>query len=364
MKKEILVKTDGLIVGYENTPLIRDIEIEVRRGEILTLIGPNGAGKSTILKSIAKQLELLGGKVYLDKTDMGKMSGTEVAKKLSVMFTGRSSYELTTCEEVVSSGRYPYTGRLGILSKEDREQVRIALELVHATELASCYFERLSDGQKQRVLLARAICQDPDVIILDEPTSFLDIRHKMELLSILKRLVRERQIAVVMSIHELDLAMKVSDQVACVSGDCIEKCGTPEMIFTGDYISTLYGLENSYFFPEYGIVEFGPIKEKPRVFVIGGGGTGISTYRRLHRQSISFAVGVLQENDADYVFAKAFASCVIATEAYEEITDTQIQKAISIMKECDNVICTLDRFGSANHKNKELLQVAMEWGKL
>ncbi|MDO5156824.1 MAG: ABC transporter ATP-binding protein [Eubacteriales bacterium] len=364
MERKYYLKTENLTVGYGKNPLISGIEIGVKRGEILTLIGPNGAGKSTILKSIAKQLALLGGKVLLENEDMAKLSGNEVAKKLSVMLTGQIQSELMTCEDVVSSGRYPYTGTLGILSKEDRNKVWDALELVHATELASSYFDQISDGQRQRVLLARAICQEPDVIVLDEPTSFLDIRHKLELITILKQLVREKDIAVVMSLHELDLAMKVSDTIVCVNGDRIEKCGSPEDIFSGDYINQLYHMTKGSFLAEYGVVELERTVGEPTVFVIGGGGTGIATYRYLQRKGIAFAVGVLQKNDADYAIASALATKVIVADAFEPITEQQIKEAEALMDTSRYVICTLTQFGTMNQQNAKLLENAKQSGKL
>ena len=124
-----------LCVGYQNQPLIQNIEIELKKGEILTLIGPNGAGKSTILKSIARQLELLGGSVWLEEENLQKLSGRELAKKMAVVFTKRLHTELMTCEDVVATGRYPYTGRFGILSEKDHEAVLEAMEAVHVLEL-------------------------------------------------------------------------------------------------------------------------------------------------------------------------------------------------------------------------------------
>ena len=136
------------------------------------------------------------------------MTNREVSKKLAVVLTERMRPELMTCEDVVSTGRYPYTGTLGILSAEDKEKVKSAMEMVHAWDLKDRDFTAISDGQRQRILLARAICQEPEIIILDEPTSFLDIRHKLELLAILKKMVLEKQMTVIMSLHELDLARR------------------------------------------------------------------------------------------------------------------------------------------------------------
>ena len=147
---ETRLNTRRLCVGYGRTTLIRDIQLELRAGEIMTLIGPNGAGKSTILKSIIRQLPITGGAVYLDGRDMAELSGQDRARKLSVLMTARVRSELTTCFDVAAAGRYPYTGRLGILSPEDREKTARSLELVHAADLADRDFTQISDGQRQR----------------------------------------------------------------------------------------------------------------------------------------------------------------------------------------------------------------------
>ena len=180
-----ILHTQKLSVGYGGRPVVENITIGLEKGRILTLIGPNGAGKSTILKSLTRQLALLGGTGVLEGRDMKSLSGSEVARKLALVSTQRIRPELMTCLEVVEAGRYPYTGRLGLLSPADKAKAAHALELVHGTELAERDFARVSDGQRQRVLLARALCQEPDIIVLDEPTSFLDIRYKLELLGIL-----------------------------------------------------------------------------------------------------------------------------------------------------------------------------------
>ena len=204
--KDYYFYTEDMDVGYGKEPLIRHIEMKIPKGSILTLIGPNGAGKSTILKTITKQLKLMGGCIWLDQSSMTEMSNAQIAKKMAMVLTERLHPELMTCEEMVSTGRYPYTGKLGLLTDDDWEKVEQALELVHASDLAKVDFSCISDGQRQRIMLARALCQEPEMLVLDEPTSFLDIKHKLELLTILKQMVQQRDLTVIMSLHELDLA--------------------------------------------------------------------------------------------------------------------------------------------------------------
>ena len=341
-----------------------NITLQLKKGEILTLIGPNGAGKSTILKSITRQLATISGTVYLDKQTMSRMSNKEVSQKLAVVLTERMRPELMTCEDIVATGRYPYTGTLGILSAEDKEKVKKAMETVHAWELKDRDFTAISDGQRQRILLARAICQEPEIIVLDEPTSFLDIRHKLELLTILKQMVLDNQLTVIMSLHELDLAQKVSDKVICVHGEYIEKYGAPEEIFTSDYIRNLYGITRGSYNAAFGCVEMEPPKGSPQVFVIGGNGSGIPIYRKLQRQGIPFAAGVLHTNDVDYQVASALAEQVIAEKPFECITQDSYDRAVELMRQCQKVICPLRDFGTMNAANKELLYLARKLGIL
>ena len=252
------IETADLAVGYDGKPLIEHIEIRVRRGEVLTLIGPNGSGKSTILKSIVGQLKLIAGVISLDGKEIAGWSRNDIAKRMAILMTERLQPELMTCRDMVSTGRYPYTGRLGLLSEEDKRIVEEALEQVDGSKIADRPFTAISDGQRQRILLARALCQQPEVIILDEPTSFLDIRYKLELLTILKKMVREKNLAVIMSLHELDLAQRVSDTVVCVSGDRIDRVGPPEEIFTKDYIASLYHMEPGRYDSCFDTLEFVP----------------------------------------------------------------------------------------------------------
>lgn len=252
------LETEKLSVGYDGKPLIRDVCLQVQRGKIVTLIGPNGSGKSTILKTIVGQLSKVSGTVLLEGTPMERCGQKEIAKRMAILMTERIHPELMTCYDVVSTGRYPYTGALGLLGKEDKRIVEESLELVHGRDMADRPFEAISDGQRQRILLARALCQTPEIIVLDEPTSYLDIRYKLELLTILKTMVREKNLAVLMSLHELDLAQRVSDTVVCVSGDRIDRMGPPEEIFSNDYISRLYHMEPGKYDPCFDTLEYVP----------------------------------------------------------------------------------------------------------
>lgn len=355
--------TARLAVGYGGKPLIENICMHVRRGEIMTLIGPNGAGKSTILKTLARQLTPMAGAVYLDKQALGQMAEKELAQRLAIVTTERIDPELMTCRDIVSTGRYPYTGRLGLLRAEDRTIVENAMAQVHAGELAELPFAQVSDGQRQRVLLARALCQQPDVILLDEPTSFLDIHHKLELLDILKNLVRQQRLAVVMSLHELDLAQRVSDIVVCVEKSGALRMGPPEQIFTEENIRALYGLTQESYNPLFGCAELPPVQGEPQIFVIGGGGSGIPVYRRLQRMGVPFAAGILHRNDLDYPVARALAAELVEEAAYQPVTAGTLARALAVLERCGKAVCTLPAFGPLNEANRLLWEAAKQNGK-
>ena len=353
-----------LSVGYNGNSLIRDINIGINKGEIVTLIGPNGSGKSTILKSITRQLKVVGVNVFFDDTSLLKLPYKELASKMAVVLTDRIKTELMTCHDIVATGRYPYTGRLGILTQEDECLVEEAMQAVHAQELGNRDFNAISDGQKQRVLLARAICQDPDVIVLDEPTSFLDVKYKLELLSILERMARQKKITVIMSLHEIDLAQKISDKIICVKGETISHYGSPEEVFTEEIIRELYGINNGYFDPLFGSIELPAPEGEPEVFVISSGGTGIPVYRRLQKEHIPFAAGILYENDMDYRLARLLAAEVITEEPFEEIREETLQKAFETIGKCKRVINAGVKIGTWNIGIERLLERAEIEGKL
>ena len=351
-------RAEKMTVGYHNKPLIENVEFALKKGEILTLIGPNGAGKSTILKSLTGQLELIAGTVYIGEGELLKMPGNLRSQKMAVVFTKRLHSELMTCEDVVATGRYPYTGRFGLLGDEDRRIIRQVMDMVNVTAIKDQDFTRISDGQRQRVMLARAICQEPEIIVLDEPTSYLDVRYKLEFLSILQRMKREKNLTVIMSLHELELAERVSDKILCINGRYVDRYGTPREIFTRGYISDLFSIESGSYDEESEDMELVRADGEPKVFVIGR-----RTFRELQRKSVPFAAGIISRNDLDYPAAKALAAKVLAAESFEPVDDETLQSAKEQIDRCDTVICCREHFGTQEAYNEELWKYAQAAGK-
>ncbi|MEY8517344.1 ABC transporter ATP-binding protein [Lachnospiraceae bacterium 29-84] len=356
--------TEKMCVGYHRKPIVREIEIYLPKGKILCLIGPNGSGKSTVLKSIAKQLELVGGAGYLNGKDLAKIKPQELAKQMSIVLTERLRAERMDCQDVVSTGRYPYTGKFGILTKEDREIVRESMELVHVLEIAKRDFTKVSDGQKQRVMLARAICQQPDLILLDEPTSYLDIKHKLEFLSVLQELKEKKGLTVILSLHELELAQRVSDQILCLRGGYVEKYGSPKEVFQPGYIRRLFDMTAGSYDENSGSMELSRPSGEAEVFVLAGGGSGREVYHMLQREGKPFATGILFDNDLDYPPAKALSSGLIAAKAFEPIPSGLLDYAKETLSSCQQVICCRESFGSLETANQELYAYARQSGKI
>lgn len=239
---ETILKCDLLSVGYEKKAIVNDINFEVHSGEIVSVIGANGVGKSTLLKTVAGLLTPVAGTVYMQGEAIDKMNANQRAKNMSLLLTDKIQADYMTAYDVVATGRYAYTGSLGFLSLQDKEAIEVAMEAVSMKDIQDKQFLKLSDGQKQRVMLARAICQEPKVIVLDEPTSFLDIGYKLEIMMILQKL-KERGVAILMTMHDLDIAKKVSDRVIGIKAGKVDKIGTADEMFDTDYICELFGVD-------------------------------------------------------------------------------------------------------------------------
>lgn len=361
---------DRLAAGYGKRPVAEGLSFHAGRGEIVTLIGPNGAGKSTVLKTISGGLAPLGGKLVLDGVPMERIPRKERARKLAVVFTEKLQGELMTCRDVTAAGRYPYTGRLGLLSEEDQRAVDQALELVHGTDLRDRPFDRISDGQRQRIMLARALCQEPEMILLDEPTSHLDVKYKLEFLSLLREMARKKDLSVLMSLHELDLAERISDRVVCIKDGRMDRCGTPEQVFTPGYVEELFGMTAGRFDAAGGAVEFsvpggaGRPEELPEnaVFVIAGNGSGRQVFRKLQRENVPFVTGILFENDLDLPAAEALAAHVVKVPL-GPVPEEAVREARAWIRRCRKVICCRTGFGVWEKENEDLFKYAERSGK-
>ncbi len=240
------MKIDKLKAGYRKKIIINEFSLEIDRGEIISLIGPNGGGKSTLLKSISGQINPLSGCVFIGKEDIRNISLKKLSKKMSIITTERVRTQHMTCRDVVISGRLPYSDSFGLFNDTDQKAADKAMELMKISKLSEDSYEELSDGQKQRALIARAICQEPEYMIMDEPTSYLDIRYKLELIDVLRKL-SSVGMTIIASLHEPQLALRISDRLLLVHEDGNIQVSTPDEVIQTELIKNLYGLTDKMY---------------------------------------------------------------------------------------------------------------------
>jgi iron complex transport system ATP-binding protein len=218
----------GLAVGYAGRPVLSGLDLELRSGELVCLLGPNGAGKSTLLRTLAGLQPALAGSLWLGDRDAGSLPAAARARRTAIVLTERLDVGHLSVWDLAALGRHPHTGWSGRLSEDDRDAIRRGLEDAGAWGLRDRHCDELSDGERQRASLARALAQDPDVLLLDEPTAFLDLPRRVEAMRALRRLARERGRAVLLSTHDLDLALRAADRLWLVSAAGRFAAGLPE----------------------------------------------------------------------------------------------------------------------------------------
>jgi iron complex transport system ATP-binding protein len=235
-----MLKIDSLSVAYGDKVVLRDVSFEVQPGEILALIGPNGAGKSTLIRAVTGVVPVKSGQVSVDGQDLAGLSHAQRAKILAVVPQARQLGGAFSVEQAVMMGRTPYLNWLGQEGEADKAAVRSALEQTYLETFADRQIAKLSGGEQQRVLLARALAQSTPVMLLDEPTNHLDLQHQTNLLSIVKRLADEKDLAVVMAMHDLNLVSFFADRVALLVNGELKGLGTPLEVIRAEQISAAY----------------------------------------------------------------------------------------------------------------------------
>ena len=237
MKLEI----KGVSFSYGSRPALEDVTMSIEEGEIVSLVGPNGSGKTTLLKCINRILKLQKGTVLVEEKDISKLKLKELAKILSYVPQSVSHSLPSTVFEIVLIGRKPHLD--WNVSSRDKEIVLNILSLMGLKEMVLRQSNELSGGEYQKVLIARALAQEPQVLLLDEPTSNLDLKHQLDVLNLITSIVKEKNIAAVMALHDLNLASRFSDKMIFLNGGKIYDAGKPETVLTERNIRKVYGVE-------------------------------------------------------------------------------------------------------------------------
>lgn len=237
------LKTSNLTLGYDRAFIIQNIDLTIPQGKITALVGANGCGKSTLLRGLARLLKPHCGSVYLDSQDLFKLSTKAVAKKLGILSQTPIAPEGLTVKDLVACGRYPHHDWLQQWTKEDDRQVEIALEITRIKNLAERELDTLSGGQKQRAWIAMALAQDTDILLLDEPTTFLDLAHQIEVLDLLWELNQTQGKTLVMVLHDLNQACRYADYIVALSNGNIYDRGKPAEVINEAMLLDVFGLE-------------------------------------------------------------------------------------------------------------------------
>ncbi len=237
--------TQQLKVGYDGNIIVPCFDVELKKGKITSVIGANGCGKSTVLKAIGRIIKSEDGVVIINDKDMMEMRSNDVAKQMAILPQSPSAPGTLTCQELVSYGRFPYQKGLGKLTPEDKTIIEWALSVTNMSQFGDREIAGLSGGQRQRVWIAMALAQQTGIILLDEPTTYLDLAHQLEVLELLKKLNAEQNTTIVMVLHDLNLASKYSDYLLAMKDGRTEKYGTPEEVMTAQTLRTCFGVDGS-----------------------------------------------------------------------------------------------------------------------
>ncbi|NJN73584.1 MAG: ABC transporter ATP-binding protein [Limnothrix sp. RL_2_0] len=238
----IALTTRKLTLAYAGKPIIHDLDLAIPEGKITVLVGPNGCGKSTLLNSLGRLLKPKSGVVYLDSASIFKLPTKIVAKKLGLLPQGPTAPEGLTVRELVAQGRYPYQSWLQQWSVEDEKQVELALAKTELQELADRAVDSLSGGQRQRAWIAMTLAQNTQILLLDEPTTFLDLAHQIEVLDLLYDLNQREGRTIVMILHELNQACRYGDHLIAMHSGQVYAQGDPHSVMTEELVKTVFGL--------------------------------------------------------------------------------------------------------------------------
>ncbi|UYN99416.1 MAG: ABC transporter ATP-binding protein [Devosia sp.] len=277
------LQTHGLVAGYRHRPVLNSLDVAVAPGELVSILGVNGAGKSTLLRTLSGSQKPLAGRVDLAGHDAGAMSAHTLARHVGVLLTERLSLGTMPAGSVVELGRYPHTGWAGLLTGEDRRIIAEAIGAVGATALIDRDFNALSDGERQRILIARALAQSTNVLLLDEPAAFLDVSARVQMMAMLRQLARDKGVAVVLSSHDLELSLRLSDTIWLLDGAGTVLAGAPEDLIAGGQIEAVFSSSAIAFSP--GDRAFRMRNHAQRPAGVSGGPEGLDLVRTvLERQ--------------------------------------------------------------------------------
>lgn len=353
----------AITVGYGETPVLREVSLTAARGQFLGLVGPNGSGKSTLLRALSRVLPPRRGQVLLDGVDIYRMPARHLARRLAVVAQDSAVHFDFSVREVVLMGRAPHLTRFGLEGPRDYAVAEECLELTGVAGLADRSITTLSGGERQRCMIARALAQEPEALLLDEPTAHLDIAHQIEILDLARKLTATRGLATVVVLHDLNLASQYCDHLVLLAEGRVIATGRPQEVVTETHIREAYGAEVQVRLhptsgrPYLTLRARLPIsvvgKRATRVHLICGAGTGVEVMRRLTHLGFPVSVGVVNVADSDQVEAESLGLTRVEEAPFSPIGEESHQRNCELARAAEVVIVTGLPFGRGNLRNLE-----------
>lgn len=368
---------NNLSAGYGDVRVLHDVTLTLAASEFAAVIGPNGSGKTTLLRAISRIPMTRTGEILLDGKDIDSIHAREFATRVAVVPQDTLVAFDFSVLEIVLMGRSPRLGRFAIEGTRDTQIALDALKRTGTEHLKDREINALSGGERQRVLVARALAQEPEVLLLDEPTSHLDISFQFEIMDLVKSLNRERGMTVLAVLHDLNLASQYCDRLIMIGQGKVQADGSPDEVITADNIRRVYGAEvwvrrhpaTSRPYVIAGVkpgsvpAAGGDILSKKVIHVIGGGGTAAPVLAKLARRGYSLTCGVLNESDADQEVAEALDIPYVSQPVFSQTTPESLEKHRELMQNADIVVLTDVPVGHGNLPNIEVALEAAREGK-
>lgn len=358
--------------SYGAAPVLQNVSFHIEDQAMLGIVGPNGSGKSTLLRTISRVLPPDKGKVLLDSVDVQYLPARQAAQKLAVVAQDQQFDYPFTVNDIVMMGRLPHLKRFQKESVKDYEAVERALSAADLLQLSRRPVTSLSGGEKQRVLIARALAQEPAVLLLDEPTSYLDLNYQLEIMELLQRLHQEQALTVIMVLHDINLASQFCHNLLVLKDGLIQAAGPPRQIISAAFIKQIYGCEVQVETQYPGGAPLVILQKSKSaqarnygrlVHVIGGGGLSTGLFHLLSEAGFTISTGVINIGDSDWQEARRLGINVIEAEPFCPVTDQQSKQNSLCMEKAEWVILDAIPFGPGNLPNLEAVLAQVKLGK-
>lgn len=361
---ESIIEIKNITLKYGDYEVLRDISFNIKKGEFTSIIGPNGAGKSTVLKAIMKNIELADGDISIKGKSIKNITHKE--KACIIGFVPQEfniSFDFTVYD-IVTMGRNPYLVKFKKSKFDDKKIIEESLQKTNTYEFKDKYFNSLSGGEKQRVIIARALAQQPEILILDEATSSLDIHHQLDILELIHSLNREDGLTVLTIMHDLNLASRFSDKIVLLSKKGVIKSGTPSEVIDEQVLKNVYDMdmvvrENKLLsYTEIIPLRIRKSKEEKNIHVhiICGGGTGEYIIQKLYSERYKISCGILIEGDSDLDICRSLNLDYVVEYPFSKFSEESIAKNKEYINNSDVIIVTDVAIGYGNFDNIKLIE--------